>query len=94
MMLKFTVYSPTLIYKKYKVGMQKLRHKTVVNTSLLFQKFQGLAGVDFGSVKFGALSSSVFLLYCFNCAQTPRKAVHLIVQGVQIKKRQIYWETN
>ena len=32
--------------------MQKLRHKTVVNTSLLFQKFQGLAGVDFGSVKF------------------------------------------
>ena len=31
--------------------MQKLRHKTVVNTSLLFQKFQGLA-VDFGSVKF------------------------------------------
>ena len=32
--------------------MQKLRQKTVVNTSLLFQKFQGLAGVDFGSVKF------------------------------------------
>ena len=32
--------------------MQKLRHKTVVNTSLLFQTFQGLAGVDFGSVKF------------------------------------------
>ena len=32
--------------------MQKLRHKTVVNTSLLFQKFQGLAGVDSGSVKF------------------------------------------
>ena len=32
--------------------MQKLRHKTVVNTPSLFQKFQGLAGVDFGSVKF------------------------------------------
>ena len=32
--------------------MQKFRHKTVVNTSLVFQKFQGLAGVDFGSVKF------------------------------------------
>ena len=31
--------------------MQKLRQKTVVNTSLLFQKFQGLAGNDFGSVK-------------------------------------------
>ena len=32
--------------------MKKMRHKGVVNTSLLFQKFQGLAGVDFGSVKF------------------------------------------
>ena len=32
--------------------MQKLRQKTVVNTPSLFQKFQGLAGVDFGSVKF------------------------------------------
>ena len=32
--------------------MQKLRHKTVANTPSLFQKFQGLAGVDFGSVKF------------------------------------------
>ena len=48
-MLKFTIWSPTLIYM---VGMRKLRHKTAVNTSLLFQIFQGLAGVDFRSVKF------------------------------------------
>ena len=49
MMLKLAVSLPTLIYN---VVMQKLRHKTVVNTSLIFQKFLGLAGVDFGSVKF------------------------------------------
>ena len=34
-----------------KVGKQKLSHKTVLNSSLPLQKFQGLAGVDFPSVK-------------------------------------------
>ena len=33
------------------MGKQKLSHKTVVNSFLPLQKFQGLAGVDFRSVK-------------------------------------------
>ena len=34
-----------------KVGKQKLSHKTLVNSYLPLQKFQGLVGVDFRSVK-------------------------------------------
>ena len=33
-------------------GEEKIGHKTLVNSYLPLQKFQGLAGVDFGSVKF------------------------------------------
>ena len=74
--------------------MQKLRHKTVVNTSLLFQKFQGLAGVDFGSVKFQlTFLFRIFVVMLqlplnsqesgpFDCARCANK-----------KKRQLYCET-
>ena len=66
-----------------KGGKRKLSHKTKVNCYLPFQNFQGLAGVDFRSVNFSSLSSFVFLFYCFDCTQTHKMRVRLIVEGVQ-----------
>ena len=66
--------------------MQKLRHKTVVKTSLLFQKFQGLAGVDSASVKFRLIFLFRIFVVLLQLRSNSQEGRPIDCAGVQIKK--------
>ena len=71
------------------MGNQKLSHKTVFNSYLPLQKFQGLAGVDSRFVKFKLTFLFRIFLHCFDCTQTHSIVAYLIKKGVPV----IEWTT-